>query len=548
MLFPRATRGLTRRRMLGVHAGGLLAVLMPRVGRSATPPATRTYDLVQDFGARPGTASASVSATTRALMAFHVEAGKRTNPTLPGAYADARWDTHIVLNISAGTFRHTYNRFGMGIKYLTLHGAGKTRTFLQNSNITSWYDAIAFRSCAPDYFNDPDSPLNLGYYIYTAEADATSVVLKSPAYAGAVPVGKWVLVMSMSRQLYGWPPAMSRYEWAKVTSKDGATIRLDRPLTMSHRDDCPTLGVARDAGNSLDSAGPAAIVAIDTDRKPVGELHIYEGFTALAHPKWDPSWGDPVSTDVFQILGCIEARVVDCDFENAVGMTQIKSLTLTGCSYKFDESDKLIGQCSYVDCQVAETVGHTQQLQWTVEGGQIGTVTNMSAVKARLYKVAVMNHIALDSAQPTDECILDSVMFAGGDHDDPIASPNPAPYTFTVGRDVQLVNTTELRVRKTGIEFGQPFTEITTRWGIGHTVNVNGAFVEGSTLVGVTGDDTFIHASFSGISLKLGDRVWVAPLRRLVVRNCIGRGTRRQWSVPFVHNIPEVVWQANSGD
>jgi hypothetical protein len=190
----------------------------------------------------------------------------------------------------------------------SLHGAGKTRTFLQNSNITSWYDAIAFRSCAPDYFNDPDSPLNLGYYIYTAEADATSIVLKSPAYAGAVPVGKWVLVMSMSRQLYGWPPAMSPYEWAKVTSKDGATIRFDRPLTMSHRDDCPTLGIARDAGNSLDSAGPAAIVPIDTDHKPVGELHIYEGFTALAHPKWDPSWGDPVSTDVFQILGCIEAR------------------------------------------------------------------------------------------------------------------------------------------------------------------------------------------------------------------------------------------------
>ncbi len=534
--------------LLGVHAGGLLAVLMPRVGRSATPPATRTYDLMQDFGARPGTAPASVSATTRALMAFHVEAGKRTNPTLPGAYADARWDTRIVLKISAGTFRHAYNRFGMGIKYLTLHGAGKTRTFLQNSNITSWYDAIAFRSCAPDYFNDPDSPLNLGYYIYTAEADATSVVLKSPAYAGAVPVGKWVLVMSMSRQLYGWPPAMSRYEWAKVTSKDGAIIRFDRPLTMSHRDDCPTLGVARDAGNSLDSAGPAAIVPIDTDRKPVGELHIYEGFTALAHPKWDPSWGDPVSTDVFQILGCIEARVVDCDFENAVGMTQIKSLTLTGCSYKFDESDKLIGQCNYVDCQVAKTVGHTQQLQWTVEGGQIGTLTNMSAVNARLYKVAVMNHIALDSAQPTDECILDSVMFAGGNHDDPIVSPNPVPYTFTIGRDVQLVNTTELRVRKTGIEFGQPFTEITTRWGIGHTVNVNGAFVKGSMLVGVTGDDTFIHASFSGISLKLGDRVWVAPLQRLVVRNCIGRGTRRQWSVPFVHNIPEVVWQANSGD
>jgi hypothetical protein len=172
----------------------------------------------------------------------------------------------------------------------------------------------------------------------------------------------------------------------------------------------------------------------------------------------------------------------------------------------------------------------------------------MPAVKARLYKVAVMNHIALDSAQPTGECILDSVTFAGGNLEDPIASPNPAPYTFTVGRDVQLVNATKLRVRKTGIGFSQPFTEITTRWGIGHTVNVNGAFVKGSTLAGVTGDDTFIRASFSGISLKLGDRVWVAPLQRLVVRNCIGRGTRRQWSVPFVHNIPEVVWQANSGD
>src|SRR5713101_3869584 len=350
MLFPRDTPGITRRRMLGMHAGGLLAVLMPRVGRSATPPATRSYDLVQNFGAQPGTVPASVSATTRALKAFHVEARNRTNPTLPGAYADARWDTRIAVNIPAGTFQHTDNRFGMGIKYLTLRGAGKTRTFLRNSNVTSRYDAIAFRSCAPDYFNDPGSPLNLGYYIDTVEADATSVVLKSPAYAGSVSVGKWVLVMSMSRQLYGWPPAMSRYEWAKVTSKDGATIHLDRPLTMSHRDDCPTLGVARDAGNSLASAGPAAIVPIDTDRKPVGELHIYEGFTALAHPKWDPSWGDQVSTDVFQILGCIEARVADCDFENAVGMTQIKSLTLTGCAYKFDESDKIVGQCSYVDC------------------------------------------------------------------------------------------------------------------------------------------------------------------------------------------------------
>jgi hypothetical protein len=117
--------------------------------------------------------------------------------------------------------------------------------------------------------NDPsDDPSYIGdaskdnaYFINTATSGSTTVTLKNSGDAANFVVGRWVAVASYDQQGEGFP-ANARYtDYAKVVSKAGTTITLDRKLRWTHRDNYWE-------SSDENSLGKARLIAIDRDTVP----------------------------------------------------------------------------------------------------------------------------------------------------------------------------------------------------------------------------------------------------------------------------------------
>ena len=542
---------------------------------------TYTYDLVKDFGAVAG----NTAATDKAFKAFNVEAQKRTRPPepgyagYPGYYPDASKNNTIILKIPAGKFTYSWNQFGINIPRLKIIGAGSglkggASTSLQNVNGGQWFDAMPFRS-PWDYFGDQYYLVwngsywvgqdNYGYLIKTAQAGDTKVTFKNnPAYANKFFVGRWVLVYSYSQQQYGYPPNARYYDWAKVTAIDpvAGTVTLDTPLQFTHRSDRPYFGSTlyeqrQKSSNPHGQVGPALIAAIDTPDKPLGEFHEYDGMHVLPNPNWSPSLPPSASAEVWEVGGLIDGSMDDMWLDRAVQHTQVRNFTVSNSKWSYDESDKIIGNITYINCEVATTMKHSGQLMWHVIGGHIGG-TRLAARNAWFENTRFdsMPGINLDEMNQTVSILVDGSTFVGrGNGAQPITPPDIRPYNFKIdGTTISLPNgpnSSRLKVVKTTKEYGDAWQMIVDFLGDGDQVYKNGAPVKGATIALITGDANYIYVDVAGVTFNNGDSFSGARVQNLTVKNSFGQNTGFSWATPWSFlktGIANLVWQNNSGN
>jgi hypothetical protein len=575
---------------LGIGFGERGLSLFPSRPIAGTTARTYTYDLVADFGAAPG----NIAATTAALQAFHAEAQRRTRPPegpyagYPGHYADADKDHMIILNIPAGTFPYTYNKFTRGIRKLKLIGAGSGSTSLQCTNSTSYFDCLphwggweyfgeAFNEDSEEY---DASFLNHGYFINTVSAGATQVTLKNnPSKASKFFPGRWVLIFSYSQQQYGFPMNSRYHDWAICTSVNPSTgvITFDRPLNSAHRDDRPYWGTNLEEQNRTSflthgAVGPARIAHIDHPDKPVAVDAEYRGFAVLSNPNYGSVPGAPTPENLHYVWRCrgIDVLCDDLAITNAMEHTHCKRLEIRNSSWHRDESDKTIDECIYVDCDCDISEHHSGQRIVHIQGGRIGTISPHclsllleNCTVDRMASGVDWDHgVELIGANGTVNIVTcDGVTFQGAGNTNAFPITNEATEqgsgAMTIGTGAAALTlpggngTSRIRVNKGGHFYSGEFARVVDNWCEGHSVEKNGVRVPGASVLLITGDSNHVYVDFDGVTFNSGDRVKVFRVQQVVIRNCIGETCGMDWGSPptyITNTVPQVTWNSNQGN
>jgi hypothetical protein len=314
------------------------------------------------------------------------------------------------------------------------------------------------------------------------------------------------------------------------------------------------------------SVGPARIAHIDHPEKPLGVYHKYRGFQMLPNPNWNPAWGDEVINDVFYASGYIECRIDDLVLANGMGHAMARRIRIRNSSWSWDESDKLVGEVVYDNCDVAvASEHHAGQLLWRATGGHLHKCS-ISCREARLEGVLIdrmrdpgdyQHGIDLTVQNPTGLLTLEDCTFRGRGH----ASNRPigdaalqGPFTVGAGGgEITLPDgdgSSTLRIAKDAVEpYWGTSWQIVDNWGEGHTIWKNGVQVDGSAVSLIAGDTDHVDVTCSGVTFKAGDTVAAARLQKLVVRNCRGERTGFDWTAPWLADtIPAITWRGNHGD
>jgi hypothetical protein len=159
-------------------------------------------------------------------------------------------------------YDYANNRWTFGIQYLDIRSdTPGVRAQLRNIAPASPYHiASAILQLGRQYFQcvGPaddwicEQPRSVGFRIDTTAAGDNAVMLIDAGDAHNLPIGRYVMVGSYDQQMYGFPPNIRYFEYAKVMSVSGRRVVLDRPLRHRHKDnywetpqDPNSLGVAR---------------------------------------------------------------------------------------------------------------------------------------------------------------------------------------------------------------------------------------------------------------------------------------------------------------
>jgi hypothetical protein len=559
-------------------------------GPSACIAQTYTYNLVTDFGAVSG---GSTSTNDAALSAFNVEAQRRTRPIEPGyaggangagnPYPGASKDNCIVLNIPAGIYQYSWNRFGIYIGHLKIVGAGSdltsgSPTSVQNTNNDGWYvhEQAFYHN---DYF-DPaytGGATNLGYFINSIDIGATSATLENAANAGNFYVGRWILIASYDQQFQGYPPNFRYYDWAMVTSINNSTgvITWDTPTQFAHLSTRPYVGGALTDGPT-GTVGPARVIPIDTPQYPVGVYHEYDGLHVLANPNYNlPS---QVDNDCWGVTGLIDGSANDIHDDESMCFTQARNFTISNSQWQEDESDKVISTLTFNNDNVTGgSFSHAGELLWQVNGGVIGGNSNgfngntMMARNANYQGVFIdamiqncadwVAGIFLDTQLAfTNSITVNNVTFKGNGctQNFPITAPNRTGNTQTVdGTVVRSVTGpngpgTRLQIQRSGT-YGSPYWVADTQFGEGSSIWKNGSLVAGASITAITGDANYLYLDVTGTTFATGDTFWGPRVESISVTNNVGQTTGFNWASPNIHypggiSIPNVTWTNNSGN
>jgi hypothetical protein len=230
----------------------------------------------------------------------------------------------------------------------------------------------------------------------------------------------------------------------------------------------------------------------------------------------------------------------------------IKNLHMQNCKWHYDESDKIIDDCWYDNCDVDTTHGHSGQATFRVTGGRIGNTNNLSATRQSYTNVKFNGGLTqnwppelnLDAYNPNNLVVLESCTFLGT-RAPTILERDMRTMVVTIGRNgVSLVSGTRIKADKKNntLPIAPAHEVIKNKWGINHSIKINGSWRAGAKLTSISGDANFIYADFSGVTLTNGMEIYVAGCQRMEVRNCTGTGlTRRDFE-----NTPEIVWTNNT--
>ncbi|MGK9237303.1 hypothetical protein KXS07_11500 [Inquilinus limosus] len=168
---------------------------------------------------------------------------------------------------SNGSYDYSDNRWTFGIQRLKIRSTVPgTQATLRCITSSVFSIAVCSLQLGRGWANDTtsnssyvgDASKDNAYFINTAISGSTTVTLKNSGDSANFVVGRWVAVASYDQQGGGFP-ANARYtDYAKVVSKAGANITLDRKLRWTHRDNYWE-------SSDENSLGKARLIAIDRD-------------------------------------------------------------------------------------------------------------------------------------------------------------------------------------------------------------------------------------------------------------------------------------------
>ncbi|MGF6232962.1 hypothetical protein QFZ27_006917 [Inquilinus ginsengisoli] len=232
------------------------------------------------------------------------------------------------------------NRWTFGIQHLEIRSdAPGVRATLRNivSN-NPYHIASAALQLGRQYFQcvQPagewicEQPRSIGYKIDTTDAGDDAVMLKDASDARNLPIGRYVMVGSYDQQMYGFPPNIRYFEYAKVLSVSGRKVVLDRPLRHRHKDNYwETL-------QDPNSLGVARIYAIDRDDQRLTLRARIKDIEFLVNP----------NSETVRLGGKLFGAALDMSFENCViphfVPTQARFARVAGGSVRDGELDKLV--------------------------------------------------------------------------------------------------------------------------------------------------------------------------------------------------------------
>ncbi|MGK9168525.1 hypothetical protein KXR53_19585 [Inquilinus limosus] len=235
-------------------------------------------------------------------------------------------------------YDYVNNRWTFGIQYLEIRSdtpgvRAKLRNIAPNG---PYHIASAILQLGRQYFQCVrpvgdwicEQPRSIGYKIDTTAVGDHAVMLKNASDARNLPIGRYVMVGSYDQQMYGFPPNIRYFEYAKVVSISGRRVVLDRPLRHRHKDNYwETL-------QDPNSLGVARIYAIDRDDQRLTLRARIKDIEFLA----DPDKGSPGNK--------LYAAALDMSFENCViphfVPTQARFARVSGGSVLSGELDKLV--------------------------------------------------------------------------------------------------------------------------------------------------------------------------------------------------------------
>lgn len=235
-------------------------------------------------------------------------------------------------------YGYANNRWTFGIQYLEIRSdTPGVRARLRNIAPDSpFHIASAILQLGRQYFQcvGPagdwicEEPRSIGFKIDTTTAGDAAVMLKNASDARNLPIGRYVMVGSYDQQMYGFPPNIRYFEYAKVVSASDGRVVLDRPLRYRHKDNYWEI---LENPNSL---GVARIYAIDRDDQRLTLRARIRDIEFLA----DPAKGSPGNK--------LYAAALDMDFENCViphfVPTQARFARVSGGAVLSGELDKLV--------------------------------------------------------------------------------------------------------------------------------------------------------------------------------------------------------------
>lgn len=253
------------------------------------------------------------------------------------AVGDGKLRTAIIFH-GGGQYDYSNNRWTFGIQYLDIRSdTPGVRAKLRNIAPNSAYDiAAAILQLGRQYFQcvGPtddwicELPRSIGFKIDTTAPGDDAVILKDASDARNLLIGRYVMVGSYDQQMYGFPPNIRYFEYARVVSVSGGRVVLDRPLRHRHKDNYwETL-------QDPNSLGVARIYAIDRDDQRLTLRARIQDIEFLA----DPDKGTPGDK--------LYAAALDMSFENCViphfVPTQARFARVSGGSVLSGELDKLV--------------------------------------------------------------------------------------------------------------------------------------------------------------------------------------------------------------
>lgn len=249
-------------------------------------------------------------------------------------HGDSNLCATIVFN-AGGQYDYDNNRWTFGIQRLkirtTAAGSKANLRCLQTTPNIATCTLQLGRGWANDMLATGsyigDASKDNAYFINTVTAGSITVTLKNAADASHFTVGRWVAVTSHDQQGTGFPANVRHCDYAKVVSKSGATITLDRKLRWTHKDN------HWENAADINSMGKARLVEVDrNDLRATLRVHMQD-------INFDLNPNTTVSSETFFYAEALEQYYKNCSFYRFC-ISQSRHAILDSCTVGESELDK----------------------------------------------------------------------------------------------------------------------------------------------------------------------------------------------------------------